>query len=141
MNRLWSTLARRRRGAFGARSSKRVDRLGCGCPRRSRCLLRRPHELVGVRPDERVASAIDNDELRTSDAVVEHLRVMDGYRLIVRGGDDERRTSDLGQAAPIVERHCLPPGRQHQLAVLVRHDASEPVGPVGTFLAELLQAL
>ena len=100
--------------------------------------VRHPHELVGVRPDERVVSAIDDDELRTRDAVVEHLRVVDRYRLVVRGGDDERRTSDLGQAAPAVERHRLPPRRHHQLAVLVRHEASEPVG---TFLAELLRAL
>jgi hypothetical protein len=32
---------------------------------------RHPHELIGVRPDESVVSSIDNDELRTSDAVVD----------------------------------------------------------------------
>lgn len=91
-----------------------------------------------MRPDEHVVSAIDKDEPRTRDAVVEHLRVVDRYPLIVRGGDDERRSFDLGQAAPAVERHRLLPRGHHQLAVLVGHDANEPVG---TFLAQLLQAL
>jgi len=87
-----------------------------------------------MRPDEHVACAINNDELRTSDAVVEHLRVVARYRLIVRGGENERRTFDLGQAAPAVERYRPPPRGHHQLAVLVPDDAYDPVG---TFLAEL----
>ena len=58
-----------------------------------------PHEFVGARPDERVVGTIDNDELRTSDAVVKHLRVMERYGPIARGGDNERRTFDLDQAA------------------------------------------
>jgi hypothetical protein len=107
-------------------------------PIRPRGVVRHPQEVVGVGPDERVVGAIDDDELRTGDAVVEHLRVVDRYRLIVGGGDDERRTCELGQAAPAVERHRLPPRGHHQLAILVRH---EPGEPVGTFLAELLCGL
>ena len=100
--------------------------------------VRGTHELVWVRPDQRVVSAIDHDELRTRDAVVEHLGVVDGYRLIVRGGNHECRTSDLGQAAPAVECHRLLPRSQHQCAILVRHEASQPVGAV---LIELQHAL
>ena len=48
-------------------------------------------------PDERVIGAIDDDELGTGDAAVEHLRVMHRHPLIVRSGDHERRTSDLGR--------------------------------------------
>jgi len=43
-----------------------------------------------------VVSTINYDEPRTSDAVVEHLRVVDRHRLIIRCGNDERRTFDLG---------------------------------------------
>jgi hypothetical protein len=48
-----------------------------------------------VGPDERLVRAVDHDELRTRDASVKHLRVVDRDSLIVRGGDDERRASDL----------------------------------------------
>src|SRR5262249_57670437 len=95
-------------------------------------------ELVGARPDERVVGTIDNDELRTSDAVVKHLRVMERYGLITRGGHNERRTFDLGQAAPAVERHRRHPYGHHQRAILARDEANEPVG---TLLAELPHAL
>ena len=61
-------------------------------------------------PGKRVVSAINNDELRTRDAVVKHPRVVDRYRLVLRSGDDERRASDLGEAASAVERHRLLPG-------------------------------
>ncbi len=100
--------------------------------------FRHSHELVCARPDERVVSAIDNDELRAMDAVVEHLRVVDRYPLIVRASNHKRRTSDLRQALPAIKRHSLLPRSQHQRAVLVRHEASEPVG---AFLIELQQAL
>jgi hypothetical protein len=92
------------------------------------------HELVWVRPDERVVSALDNDELRARNAVVEHLRVVDWHRLIVRGGGDERRTCDLGQAASAVERHRFVPRGQHQLAILVRDEVNDRIG---TFLIDL----
>ena len=70
--------------------------------------------------------------------VMEHRRVVDRYRLIVRAGDDECRAGDLAQARPGVERHGLPPRGHHQRAVLVGH---EPGEPGGAFVAELLGAL
>jgi hypothetical protein len=72
------------------------------------------------------------------DAVVKHHRVMERYGLIARGGDNERRTFDLGQAAPAIERHRRHPYGHHQLAILARDEANDSVG---TLLAELLQAL
>ena len=39
---------------------------------------------------ERVVSAVNNDELRTGDAMMEHLRMVERH-LVVRGGDDERK--------------------------------------------------
>src|SRR5829696_10521448 len=53
-------------------------------------LVNHPQELLGLGKDERVVRAVDNDELRTSDAVVEHLRVVDRHPSIVRGSSDER---------------------------------------------------
>jgi len=99
--------------------------------------LRHPHQLSGVRPDERMVSAIDDDKPRTRNAVVKHLRVEDRHRIIVRASDDECRASDFSHAAPAVKRHRLLPRKHHQLLILARHNAGEPVG---TFLAEMLRA-
>ena len=61
------------------------------------------------------------------------LGVVNRYGLIIRAGDYESRTSDLGQAASAVKRDRLP-----LTAVLGCHDAGEPVG---TFLTDLRQTL
>ncbi len=58
------------------------------------------NELLGVRPNERVVSTIDDHQLRASDAVMQHMRVVERHGLIVRAGDNERRASDLGRASP-----------------------------------------
>jgi hypothetical protein len=81
-----------------------------------------------VSPYERVISAINHDKLRTRDAIVEHLCVVDRYSPIVRAGNHKRRTPDLGQALPAIEGHRFLPRSQHQGAVLVRHEISQPVG-------------
>jgi len=47
-------------------------------------LLDNVHELVGVCPDERVSGAIDDHELRTTDPIVKHLRMVHRHRLILR---------------------------------------------------------
>jgi hypothetical protein len=46
-----------------------------------------PQQVAGARPDERMVSSIKNDELRTGDPVVEHLRVVERDAAIVGGGD------------------------------------------------------
>src|SRR4051812_21190405 len=83
------------------------------------------YEHLGVRPDECVVGASDRDEPRTRDAVMEHPGVMDRPRPIVRARDDERRTGDLGEAAPAVERHGFLPGGDHAPRVLIRDEATE----------------
>jgi hypothetical protein len=54
------------------------------------------HELSGAHPEERVSRAIDNDKLRTTDAIVERLRVVKRDRVIFRRSDNQRETLDLG---------------------------------------------
>jgi hypothetical protein len=46
-----------------------------------------------MRPDERVVSAIDDDELRTRDAVAQHSRVVDRYPR-----SSEAATTSVGHA-------------------------------------------
>lgn len=45
--------------------------------------VHRQHKLVGMRPDQRVVSTIDNGELGTSNPSVKHLRMMDWYSFVV----------------------------------------------------------
>ncbi len=77
------TLTGRLRRGHGAADSRHDD----GSPRRSRCrfeeFLGHSHELVRVSPYQCVAAAIDDDQLRAPNAVVQHVRVMHRHRLIV----------------------------------------------------------
>ena len=86
--------------------------------------LGHPRNLVRMRPDERVVSRVDQDEARSGNSVVEHIRVLDRYRLIVRSGDDERRTGDLGQR-PLLSNAIAP--RQADAITLASWPAMSPV--------------
>jgi hypothetical protein len=76
--------------------------------------LDHPHKFIGVRPNERMVSATNNNELGIRDAIAKQLRVVHRYGLINRSSHYERRTCDLGQATPAVERHRLSPRGYHQ---------------------------
>jgi len=60
--------------------------------------------------------------------------MVERHRRIIRGSEDKRRTFDVNQATPAVERHRLPPRGHHQLAILV---PDEVENTVGTFFADL----
>jgi len=67
-------------GAPGLRASP-VARLPAS--RVQQKVLDDPHEFVSVGPDQRVAGAVDDDELRPADAIVQHASVVNRYRGIV----------------------------------------------------------
>ena len=56
-----------------------------------------------MRPHERMIRARYYDKLRSSDAVVEHFRVMHRNSVVVRTGDDKRWLPDFLQTASAVK--------------------------------------
>jgi len=79
------------------------------------------HKFIGVCLNERIISATDNNEFRIRDAIAKYLHVVHRYGLIIRPSHYERRTCDLGQATPSVERYHLSPIPINKGGLVVDH--------------------
>jgi hypothetical protein len=82
-----------------------------------------------VRPDERMVGAIDDDQLRPGDAVVQHPRVVDRFPR-----SSEPATTSVGQASSVrrslLSNAIVSLHEAHQPAALIRHEPDEPVRTV-----------